>query len=430
MRKTLGPVLSALSALALLLLTGLPLQAQTLQEEFAGLFTFGDCGEPLCLPVNASVHGNHYNPDVVQGQDNLLAFLGAALATSVGNVPTATATSGVTFRFEGGVPVAEEVSAGPIFAERAQTLGQGRLFVGANLTGVSFDEVRGLPTSGLELVFVHENVGDAAFGDPFFEGDVIEVEADMELSVQVATLFATYGLLENVDLGVIVPLVNASLEGTSLATVRPVPGSTVHAFGTQENPSSTATSSADASAVGIGDVGARLKVGLRRSPTLGVALLGDVRLPTGDEEDFLGSGETTVRGLVIVSGRRGNFYPHLNAGFLVNGAENQPNAALATVGFDQLLTPWATLAVELITSWQVGDGIEFPQEARFDVPAGRVVDLTNIPDGEDHLIDLSVGAKFTTGSGLRVVTNAFLPVNSGGLRPSLGWTVGLEYDFF
>ncbi len=114
---------------ATLLLPG-ALSGQTLAEQFGGLFTFGDCGEPLCLPVNAGVHGSHYIPGVVQGQNNLLAFLGSSIATSLGNLPVSSATSAEIFSFVNGLPVAEQGSAGPIFGERAQTLGQGRFVLG------------------------------------------------------------------------------------------------------------------------------------------------------------------------------------------------------------------------------------------------------------------------------------------------------------
>ncbi|MGH7552000.1 MAG: hypothetical protein ACREMQ_03125, partial [Longimicrobiales bacterium] len=116
---------------SLLLLASLPapLFGQTLRQQFSRLFTFGDCGEPLCLTVNAAIHGNHYIPSVVQGENNLLAFLTGEIGQAVGNLPFTAASSGVAFTFEGGVPVARRVSTGPIFAERAETLGRGRLFV-------------------------------------------------------------------------------------------------------------------------------------------------------------------------------------------------------------------------------------------------------------------------------------------------------------
>lgn len=419
------------AALAFSFLLALPATAasQSLSDAFDQLFTFGSCGEALCLDVNSDIHGSHYLPDVVQGQDNLLNFLSVAIGNSVANLPIAAATGGVTFTFEGGVPVAQEVSAGPIFAERAQTLTQGRLLIGANVTGASFSEVRGLSMNALQLAFVHVNVGDAAYGDPVFEGDVIEVETDMDVSVIVASLAASYGVTDNIDLGIVVPIVNASLSGSSSARVIPAGETTPHQFGTSSNPSNTATTSSDASASGIGDVGVRVKIGFP-SQSVGFALVGEARLPTGSEEDFLGTGAATFRALGVLSAQRGDFYPHLNAGMLVRSGEDATNGALVTVGFDHLLTPNATLAVDLLTNWQLGDGITFAREAVYDVPVGRTVALTNIPEATDHLIDLSIGGKFSAGSALRVVTNLIFPINSGGIRPGLGWTAGLEYDFF
>jgi hypothetical protein len=40
-----------------------------------------------------------------------------------------------------------------------------------------------------------------------------------------------------------------------------------------------------------------------------------------------------------------------------------------------------------------------------------------------------VGLKLTTAPGLTVVGNSQWPLNRGGLRPDLIWTLGLEYNF-
>ncbi len=402
---------------------------QSLAEQFGGLFTFGDCGEPLCLPVNAGVHGSHYIPGVVQGQNNLLAFLGSSIATSLGNLPVSSATSAEIFSFVNGLPVAEQGSAGPIFGERAQTLGQGRFVLGAAVTGLSFNQIRGVNLNDVELSFVHQNVGAAEFGDPAFEQDVIEVSADMQLDIMAISMGATYGLTNRIDVGVVVPFVTAKLLGTSSARVLSALSTTPHSFGTSDNPSQTANASADGSASGVGDITGRIKVNVLQSANQGFALLGEIRLPTGDDENFLGSGETVLRGLGVFSARRGNFTPHVNAGVVVRTGDINTTGVVVNAGFDQLLSPKATLAIDLLGSVQLGEGIEFPTEAVFDVPAGQTVDLTNIPDASDHVLDLSVGGKFTASDNLRFITNIFVPLNSGGLRSSLGWTVGLELDF-
>jgi hypothetical protein len=433
---------------AALLVGGLatfPLHAQS-QSSSGGLsglipelFQFGDCGEPLCLnsSVNAATgHGSHYIGSTVQGTDNLIGFLSGAIAAAVSSLPVSTATSAVTFRFEGGRPVQEVRSAGPIFGERVQTLGKGRLLVGVNLTAVDFSSVRGVPLDNVAFAFTHQNTArpgvplDSALGSPAFENDVIQVNTSIDLNIQTALLFLTYGLTDRIDIGVELPLVRSDLSGGSIAHVVPFTNPTPHFFGTAANPSLNAGSSIDGTASGIGDVGARLKVNLGGSDRGAFGFLADARFPTGNEEDFQGSGEYAVRGLGIVSARFGDFSPHLNVGYLWRSGESLTDAFLATAGFDQLMAPWATLAVDLITQWQVGTNpLVLPGTVTFTTPNLRHVEPTNIPDRRDDLIDGSLGFKFLIGNQLILVTNALVPLNSGGMRANWAATVGVERTF-
>jgi len=59
----------------------------------------------------------------------------------------------------------------------------------------------------------------------------------------------------------------------------------------------TAVAGMDGSASGVGDVAARLKVNVLQSNAFGAAILLDGRFPTGDEENLLGSGKFSGRGL-------------------------------------------------------------------------------------------------------------------------------------
>lgn len=54
---------------------------------------------------------------------------------------------------------------------------------------------------------------------------------------------------------------------------------------------------------------------------------------------------------------------------------------------------------------------------------------SNIPNIRDDIINGSVGMKFVTAPGLLIITNALIPLNKGGLRTNVGFTVGLEYSF-
>lgn len=411
------------AVLVLLLCITSPAAAQTLRDDIRAMFTFGNCGEPLCL--NVVGHGSHFIPEAVQGQDNMIAFLSNAIGTSVSNVPLSAASGGATFTFQDGAPVRTSLSAGPILGERAQTLGRGRFLVGVGVSTFRFQTLRGTRTESLELNFRHANVGDPEFGVPAFEQDVIQVHSDLEVDLRVATVYATAGVLDRLDLGVAVPLVSTSLRGHSTAHVLPF-GTTAHVF----DSGIESQAFAEGSARGIGDVALRAKLRVGRTERVGVALLADVRLPTGDEQNLLGAGSASMRGLGIVSARFGGFSPHLNAGYVHRTGDGQNSAVLATVGFDQLVSPAVTLAVDLVSEWQVGESeLRLPEPLRWSVPTSRTMQSSNIPDTRDDVAYASLGFKVQVQPGLGLVANSLVPVLKGGLQPDAAVSLGLEYTF-
>jgi hypothetical protein len=426
----------ALPSVLCLLLWASVARAQTLQQSISDLFVFGDCGQPLCLDL-PDEHGAHFLPAIGQGQNNLIGFVGNAVGVTVSNVPISAATSGAIWgRSAAGLPMRTATSAGPIFAERAQTLGRGHVLFGVNVSNFDFTTIRGTPLSDLVFDFTHQDTGDDNdLGSPLFEDDVLEVRTDLNVNLFAATGLITYGLLDAVDIGVAVPLVHTSIDGTSFAQMIPADPTVFHHFGTPANPSLTAQTTVNNSASGIGDVAARVKVQVAEGNRVGAALMGEVRFPTGKEEDLLGSGEYAARGVGILSARYGNFTPHANVGYLYRGGELQNDAVLATVGFDHLLAKWATFAADVISELQVGASkSRQPDPVVLNTPVGgasstRTVTVSNIPDRPDDVVLGSFGFKFNSANGVVVVTNALLPIHRGYLQPDVAWTLGLEYTF-
>jgi hypothetical protein len=425
-------VLSVLS----LLLAAAPLAGQTLRERFDSLFHFGNCAELLCLPVDPAQHGSHFIPALQKGDSNVTSFVTNAIGITVSNIPISAATSGAVWsRSESGLPVRTATSSGPIFAERAQTLGRNHVLFGASLTNFNFTTIRGVSLDDLVFDFTHVDVDPSGLGNPDFENDVLEVRTKLDVNLFAVTGVLTYGLLDAVDIGVAVPLVHTSMSGTSLAQIIPAEPQTPHRFGTDANPSLTASAASSGSATGIGDVAGRIKARLVQGKQVGVALVGEVRFPTGKEENLLGSGEYSARGVGIISARYGTFTPHLNVGYNYRGGDFENDAVLATLGFDQFIGSWATFAADVISEWQVGTSkLEQPQPVVINTPLGsgtsaRIVPPSNIPDSRDDVVLGSFGFKFTAPSGITVVTNAVIPVHRGFLQPDVAWTAGLEYSF-
>ena len=425
--------------------------AQSLRDRISDLFIFGPGQQPLFLagsgdpnnPASLQAHGLHFIPASNAENASLISFISDALGSSIGSIPIGSTSGGETFRFEGGVPVRTSTSAGPIFAERAQTLGRGRVLAGISRTGFRFATLRGVDMNNIDLKFTHQNVNFAGcsaqfgadcalYGVPVLENDAMDFRLSMDLNVTVTSMYVTYGVSDQFDFGLVVPIVQANFQGESDAQILPFGGTTAaHYFaGTPDNPVLTAHRQSLGSSGGLGDVAVRAKVNLRDTPDASFAFLVDGRFPTGSQKDLLGSGKFAGRALVILNSRLGDFSPHLNAGYLHHAGQQQNDAVLGTVGFDDRMAENVTLAVDLVSELQVGDSkLKLPGVVTYDAPFRRTLIPTNIPDIRDDIVNGSFGVKFTPARNSTVVLNTLFPLNRGGLRPNLVYTAGVEYTF-
>jgi len=409
-------------------------QHRGVRGRIAELLSFGSCGEPLCLDnsVNATNgHGRHFIPDIIARNGAIVDFLADAIAANASNLPLSATGSGITFKFVGGLPVRTTSSLGPVFGERAQTLGRGRVVVGANMSSTNFSSLRGVPLDRLTLNFTHDDVPPAGLGQPLRENDVLQVNLDLGVSLLVTTFFATLGLSDAVDIGFAVPIVHTGLTGRSVGQFIPFGIPTSHFFaGDSAHPVLRATASTFGFATGVGDIALRMKANVRSTERLAIALMGDARLPTGKEDDLTGSGHFAARGLFLASSRLGSVSPHVNLGYALRTGEGRSDALLATGGFDQPMSDWSTFAVDVISEWQVGGGgLRLPEEVRYEFPVVRTIVPTNIPNMKDHRAHGSFGMKFRVLGGPIVVANALIPLRRGGLESRLLWTLGLDGNF-
>lgn len=422
-----------------------------LRGRITDLFIFGPGSDPLFLsgsadqnnPATIQVHGTHFGPASAAENATIIGFLGDAIGGSVSNLPIGSTSGAETFRFEGGVPVRTSTSAGPIFAERAATLGRGRAVVGINQSGFHFNALRGVNLHDVGLTFTHENVTGAAcdadvgqscapFGVPAHENDIIQVRLSLDIDVKVSSFYLTYGVTDRLDLGVVMPVVSTSLRGQSNAQIQPFGGGPAQHFfsGTPQSPVLDATRNTQGSATGLGDVSMRAKARLVQTPRTSVALLADARFPTGGADDLLGTGRFSARGLAVLTSRVGTVSPHANVGYLYRGDDRQNDAVLGTVGFDQLLGRTVTLAADLITELQVGASkLQLPEPVTFTAPFRRTVQPTQIPDMRDDIVNGSFGVKIVPSRNVTLLLNSLFPLNRGGLRPGVTYTAGLELGF-
>src|SRR4051795_1609152 len=232
MRRLLGSAILALLAH--------PLQAQHLRDRLSDLFIFGNGESPLVFggtrepkhPEAIRIHGNHFVPAAVASNGTVISFLTNSIGSNVASVPVSATSGGATFSFQGGVPVRTSTSGGPIFGERAQTLGKGRVLFGLGRTGVHYKALRGVDLDHLRFTFTHANSdfpgcdsvagGDCTLlGVPTLENETIDLNLRLDVRLTVTGFLLTYGVTDWMDVGAVVPVVSVSLAGTSNAQINP-----------------------------------------------------------------------------------------------------------------------------------------------------------------------------------------------------------------
>ncbi len=437
-----------------LLLAATPLAGQNLRSKFLDLFRFGDCGGQalLCLTNTSGQDAALTFSDALEGGNNLLiGFVADAIGLSVSSIPTpATSSASVVEFTPGGRITTRQLSSGPIYGERAPSLGPGKLLVSALLARMKFNELRGVPITDLSFNFRHVDIpGTPGLGDPVQENNLLQVNMHLAVQTVAASFFATYGVNNWMDVGIAIPLVRTSLSGWSEAQIIPFGSGSVYSFGGPgDDPKLRETSFQEGSATGIGDIGLRMKLNFSQTGRLGVGFMGDLRLPTGSEANLLGLGAVAARGLGVASMEFGNFTPHVNLGYLFRGRADslQNHTVLATLGFDHLLAAGITLAVDVLSEFELDrSALSVPPDIVYTEPFTRTVPATSIPGMRDNRIDATFGFKWAVpctpswptfcathadkGRGVTLITSTVVPLNSGGLRPGMIWSVGAQYKF-
>lgn len=445
---------SVVVGLGLLLLPLAPVTGQSLRDRVENLFRFGDCGPDilLCLQNTSGQDAALAFSDALEAGNRLIVdFVADAIGLSVASIPTPATSSGAVVEFTpGGRIETRLLSGGPIYAERAPSLGRGNVLVGAVFNQLTFQQLRGVPISDLLFNFRHVDIpGTPGLGNPVQENNLLQVRLALDIRTIATSVFMTYGLTNTLDVGIAVPLVLTSISGRSEAQIVPFGSGSVYSFGgPAEDPKVRETSYEDGSALGLGDVGVRVKLNLRQGRRTGWAFQGDVRLPTGSADNMLGLGHVAIRALGVGSAEYGNFTPHVNLGYLFRARPDslQNHSLVAVVGFDHILATGVTLAADLLSELELDrSAIRVPPDIEYTEPFTRIVPATTIPDGRDSRVDATVGFKWSVpcspswptfcatgaerGSGLTIITAAVVPLNRGGLRPGIVWSAGAQYKF-
>jgi len=210
-------------------------------------------------------------------------------AIEVATTPLGTSSGGFVFKLDPstGLLTRTTTTFGPSFTERALTSGEGKVSVGAMFYSTTYDKLSGYSLTALP-------VGTVAATTPAASGTST---ANLDISSRTLALSGIVGVTENLDIGVVVPMVSVKLAGTS---------SLLNGNGTVSRLAETNTTFS-----GLGDIAgvAKYRFVKFNGPDLqdpgGVAAVLTVRLPTGDRDNLRGLGVTRALVSGVASGHWG-----------------------------------------------------------------------------------------------------------------------------
>jgi hypothetical protein len=365
-------------------------------------------GDGIILATDPTAnHAAHFTVD----SNASINRLNGQITSQIGIFPFSSSVSGFTFAFDPslGTFLRTTETLGPLFAERAPTLGGGKLNLHFSYTFFTYDTFAGESLSHFPVTARHDtNVIGFPDTREQFELDTVRIELVIKLRVQIFAFAATYGITDRLDVGVFLPITSVDMDVKSHARVMVSPSNTlfpnVHTFeGGPESPDDAA----HGHAFGLGDVVLRAKYSLLKGDVIDVSGAFLTSLATGNHEDFLGSGATTLRPFLVLSRTLFEVLtPHLNIGYEFNLDRGHQSAVQYALGVDVGTATW-TVAGEILGSHEpAGDGIG------------------------DHILNGSLGVKWNPWKQLLVLANAQVPFNrNSGLRSDLILTFGAEYSF-
>ena len=381
-------------------------------------------------------HSAHFN----SGFESEFSQFGTALTGQIVSLPLPAPASGFTYQFDPGLGVftRSTSSFGPILAERADTIGARRVSIGFAYQRLAFDSIENIDLQSVPAVFTHDNAELRGGRE-----DVITTVNSIDSKVSRSAAFITYGVTNDLDVSIAVPYITTDIVVTSDATVRRI-GTTIpeiHFFrAVDDSIGDRRIYTAFGHASGIGDITIRMKQAIKKSPRNGIALGLDLRLPTGDENNLLGTGAPAVQPFAAWSATYGTFAPHINLGYQWNGSstlagdieagvsEDLPDVAVYALGAVVAIHPRVTLALDVLGRYII-DSPRVHLEDFVALDGHSVYPNIAFDTGSINELSSAVGLKINVAGRLLLNTNLLMRLNSGGLRDKISPLVGVEYAF-
>ncbi len=358
--------------------------------------------------------------------------LGDAIAdTAARNLPIVSSSAGFTYQYNPQLEIFERTSdtLGPLFLERPDTLGQGKFNFNVSYQYVELNELDGTSTRALEArdpIIVR--VTDASGALVGFSAN--RLRYNFQLINNIVGLSATYGVLDNLDVNILVPLIATHFE-VGATTQRLFVAGTDGVFAPQ--PGVPASSELAGQKNGVGDILLRAKYQLPRWDIWRSAAGLQLRLPSGDKDNFQGTGTFEASPFFYLSTVLwGRVEPHANVGVDLRSDDVARSEGRYGLGVDGDVTRRIGLSLAFLGRSQF-KGSASADDTNFlhltsSGPALRP--LLGVDFNRKDFYDLSFGARAVIWRQIMIFANGIYALNNDGLRnDSVIPVVGFEGTF-
>jgi hypothetical protein len=312
---------------------------------------------------------------------------------------------GFTYRLDPalGTVIRASDSFGPLFTERSLLAGRGRASFGMSFSSVSYDNIDGRNLRDGTLVSTAS----------VFRGETTPFDIEtvtLRFRTDTVTLNGTVGLTDEVEISAGIPFIRLNLEGERVDNYR----------GQQ-----LLQASGSASTAGLGDIVLRGRYNMYRSGASGMAVGAEVRLPTGNEEDLLGTGSTSFTPRFIGSYEQDRVGIHGEIGYTLGGVSEALTYAGAVTA---VAAPRLTLVGELLgrrlnaVGRLVETTLPHPRLAGVDT-----VRLTSSDETAERLLVVA-GFKWNIASTWLLTANILRPLTDVGLNAR--WVPSVTFDYW
>jgi hypothetical protein len=374
----------------------------------------------------------------VTGANSVAAGFNSAIATQVSQLPLSSSSSGTVVLYSNGVPQTYN-NLGPILTDRASTIGKHHLFLSFTASQFVFTDIDGIGLG--KIPFSYSAVSNTS---------TVYTEESLNISFKINqyVAIATYGVTDRLDVSMVLPIERVSI-GTSALNAQefivdtasnvgqgPFPAEPIHSHGT---------------ASGIGDIlfSAKYIVKNEERSTFSVGL--NMRTPTGDDRNYLGSGAWGTNPYAVFS-YVSRVSPHVRLGYQWNSETElnpnlvRPGSNLALpgglqydVGADWAWTKKLTVAGDLMGNqylnaprlYTTTTGLTYTNVPSAQPPPTTTVHLGTVTSISSSywINDISTGLKWNPYRELILTGNVLFQLNNVGMRSRPTPLVGVSYKF-